>query len=87
MDGIFVCYHNTREIFGFEYLPSKQMESDIYGNSMFAQQSFEICVKLLTVILDNTVKMFPGRVTHFFFGKSVEDVIVIYIGHDAVHVV
>ena len=33
MDGIFVAYHNTAEIFGFEYMPLEQMEEVMFGNS------------------------------------------------------
>lgn len=31
MDGIFVAYHNTLEIFGFQYIPLDDMERCIYG--------------------------------------------------------
>lgn len=36
MDGIFVAYHNTRTLFGFEYIPMEQMDDDLYGNGEFA---------------------------------------------------
>jgi hypothetical protein len=37
MDGIFVAYHNTNQIFGFEYVPMEQMEEDLFGNTEFAK--------------------------------------------------
>ena len=33
MDSIFVAYHNTAEIFGFEYMLLEQMEEVMFGNS------------------------------------------------------
>jgi Mitochondrial protein Pet127 len=37
MDGIFVAYHNTSKLFGFEYIPREQMDDDIYGSNQFAR--------------------------------------------------
>ena len=31
MDGVIVAYHNTVEIFGFQYIPLEDMERCIYG--------------------------------------------------------
>ena len=31
MDGIFVAYHNTARIFGFQYLPLEEMDERLYG--------------------------------------------------------
>ena len=31
MDGVIVAYHNTSEIFGFQYIPLADMERCIYG--------------------------------------------------------
>ena len=34
MDGVIVAYHNTAEIFGFQYIPLEDMERCIYGESL-----------------------------------------------------
>lgn len=52
MDGAFIAYHNTKEIFGFEYLKTKEIERRCFGNSFFADASFVVCSKLLTNLFD-----------------------------------
>lgn len=32
MDGAFIAYHNTREIFGFEYVKKSEMERRVFGS-------------------------------------------------------
>ena len=34
MDGVIVAYHNTAEIFGFQYIPLEDMERCIYGEAL-----------------------------------------------------
>jgi hypothetical protein len=31
MDGIFIAHHNTKNLLGFEYLKSHQMDQYIFG--------------------------------------------------------
>jgi hypothetical protein len=31
MAGIFVAYHNTRELFGFEFLPQRDLDECLFG--------------------------------------------------------
>lgn len=31
MDGVIVAYHNTVEVFGFQYIPLEDMERCVYG--------------------------------------------------------
>ena len=52
MDGAFIAYHNTKEIFGFEYVKTTEIERRCFGNSLFADASFVICSKILTNLLD-----------------------------------
>jgi len=42
MDGAFIAYHNTQEIFGFEYIKLKEMERRIFGNDYYANASFMV---------------------------------------------
>jgi len=56
MDGAFIAYHNTKEIFGFEYVKTKEIERRIFGNELYADLSFVSCSKLLIVLLDNLLK-------------------------------
>ncbi len=40
MDGAFIAYHNTREIFGFEYVKTKEIEKRVFGSTLYANVSF-----------------------------------------------
>lgn len=55
MDGAFIAYHNTKEIFGFEYVKTKEIERRIFGNEIYADATFVACSKLLTVLLNNVL--------------------------------
>ncbi|KAL6304323.1 mitochondrial protein Pet127-domain-containing protein [Sparassis latifolia] len=33
MDGVFVAFHNTDQIFGFQYIPLEEMDMRLYGDS------------------------------------------------------
>lgn len=63
MDGIFVAYHNTARIFGFQYIPLEEMDKRLYGNSAMGPQVFEKCVKLLEIIMSEVTHHFPGKVS------------------------
>lgn len=51
MHGAFVTYHNTQEIFGFQYVPLKYMDRTVYGNSHMANTHFDTAAKILSHIL------------------------------------
>lgn len=61
MDGIMVGFHNTREIFGFQYIPLSEMDFCVFGNSHFAAASFSLSVKIFNALLTEATKRFPGR--------------------------
>lgn len=61
MDGAFVAYHNTKEIVGFEYVKTKEIEKRIFGNSIYADTAFVICSKLLTTLVDNILDDLKGE--------------------------
>lgn len=52
MDGVFVAYHNTNEIFGFQYLSLETIDEIIYGNSATASAAFALSVNSFQYILD-----------------------------------
>lgn len=51
MDGIFVAYHNTAEIFGFQYLSREVMDECLFGNSVTGNAAFLIITKLYDELL------------------------------------
>lgn len=61
MAGIFVAYHNTREIFGFEYVSRQEMEHYVMSTSTLADASFEASILIVEHILDTITERFPNE--------------------------
>jgi len=51
MDGIFVTYHNTAEVFGFQYIPLADMDRCVYGGREPALAAFDLSSKTLAAVL------------------------------------
>lgn len=56
MDGAFIAYHNTQQIFGFEYVKTTEIERRIFGSTRYADLAFMCCSKLLTCLFDEVLK-------------------------------
>ncbi|KAK1756897.1 mitochondrial protein Pet127-domain-containing protein [Echria macrotheca] len=63
MDGIFTAYHNTRRIFGFQYIPLSEMDQAIHGTSSLklGDTEFKASMHLLRKALDQITKRFPKK--------------------------
>jgi hypothetical protein len=63
MDGIFVAYHNTQRIFGFQYVSLEEMDLAIHNTTdrRLGDQEFKCSVALLNDLMDRATKRFPGR--------------------------
>ncbi|CAL1713190.1 unnamed protein product [Somion occarium] len=61
MDGIFAAYHNTAQIFGFQYIPLDEMDEALYGHKDVGKAIFEKCLGLLEVISDEITHYFPNQ--------------------------
>ncbi|KAI8826779.1 mitochondrial protein Pet127-domain-containing protein [Fimicolochytrium jonesii] len=72
MDGIFVCYHNTSTVFGFQYFPIADMDRLLFGTPEFGQQSFDISLKLLGRLLDAVTNAFPDTDTRVTMGRGID---------------
>lgn len=55
MDGAFIAYHNTKEIFGFEYVKTSEIMQRIFGSELASDAIFMICSRILTEILDKII--------------------------------
>lgn len=47
MDGAFIAYHNTEEIFAFEYITLKEIEKRLLGSEFFGDLVLKMCANLL----------------------------------------
>lgn len=82
MDGIFVAYHNTKRIFGFQYIPLEEMDNAIHGTDyrMLGHAEFRLSIHLLNKALDKITERFPKQTLRLYFEtKSTTKVPSLYI--------
>eukprot|EP00180_Rhodochaete_pulchella_P000719 Plantae.Rhodophyta-Rhodochaete_pulchella.ctg1550.p1 GENE.Plantae.Rhodophyta-Rhodochaete_pulchella.ctg1550~~Plantae.Rhodophyta-Rhodochaete_pulchella.ctg1550.p1 ORF type:complete len:503 (+),score=58.65 Plantae.Rhodophyta-Rhodochaete_pulchella.ctg1550:204-1712(+) len=60
MAGVFVTFHNTETIFGFEYLPLSEMDRFVFGSSYWARLAFDKSFQVLEDVLRTAVGAFPS---------------------------
>ncbi|CAG7554403.1 unnamed protein product [Fusarium equiseti] len=63
MDGIFVAFHNTERIFGFQYISLEEMDHAIHGtaNRKVGDGEFKASIGLLNDLLDRASERFPKQ--------------------------
>jgi hypothetical protein len=64
MDGIFVAYHNTAKVFGFQYISLEEIDSRLFGNSATGYTAFRHTVSMMEKILDTATKKHPEQVSN-----------------------
>ncbi|KAJ9626641.1 hypothetical protein H2204_010030 [Knufia peltigerae] len=69
MDGIFVAYHNTERLFGFQYIPLSEMDLALHGQSdpTLGDREFRYSIKLLTEVFNAATERFPKQSLRFHF--------------------
>ena len=75
MDGIFVAFHNTERIFGFQYIPLPEMDQALHGQSdvTLGDREFKLSVHLLNKVLDKATAKYPGRALRLHFETRGEE--------------
>ena len=65
MDGIFVAFHNTDRIFGFQYVSLPEMDFTLHGqwSTILGDQEFKLSVSLLNQVLDKAIEKYPDKVS------------------------
>ncbi|KAK1835959.1 mitochondrial protein Pet127-domain-containing protein, partial [Podospora conica] len=63
MDGIFVAYHNTERIFGFQYIPLTEMDLALHGtdNTVLGNREYKASIHMLNEILDKAIERYPKQ--------------------------
>ncbi|TLS30389.1 hypothetical protein PpBr36_02443 [Pyricularia pennisetigena] len=81
MDGIFVAYHNTQRIFGFQYIPLEEMDYTIHGTTdrKLGDDEFKLSVTLLNKVLDKATARFPGKSLRLHFETRQSETPFMYI--------
>ncbi|KAI0969739.1 Pet127-domain-containing protein [Xylaria arbuscula] len=69
MDGIFVAFHNTQRIFGFQYIPLEEMDLTLHGtdNRQLGDHEFKISLKLLNELLNRATQKWPEQSLRLHF--------------------
>ena len=63
MDGVIVAYHNTERIFGFQYVPLREMDERLFGpEEGLGDKVFNKCIRLLEAILPEAAACYPEQV-------------------------
>lgn len=63
MDGVFVAYHNTQRIFGFQYISLEEMDQALHhtSNTRLGDEEFKCSIDILQDLMDRAAKRFPER--------------------------
>ncbi|KAJ1940767.1 hypothetical protein FBU59_003709, partial [Linderina macrospora] len=73
MDGIFVAYHNTAKMFGFQYINRGEMDRILYGNEATGNKAFKAVLLLLGKVLRTAVDQHPGKDLRMTFDSETGD--------------
>ncbi|KAF9427398.1 hypothetical protein BGZ76_002358 [Entomortierella beljakovae] len=61
MDGIFVAFHNTARIFGFQYISLDEMDSRLFGSSVMGDECFRNQLRLMNRALEEITTKYPEQ--------------------------
>lgn len=69
MDGIYVAYHNTERIFGFQYISLPEMDKAMHGteNLTIGDAEFKLSLELLNRVLDRATAKWPKQSLRIHF--------------------
>lgn len=67
MDGILVAYHNTRKIFGFQYISREEMDLRLFGSSRIGHQVFKNALVMFEAVLNEATQKYPRQTLRLSF--------------------
>ena len=81
MDGIFVAFHNTQRIFGFQYIPLTEMDHALHGSrdTNLGDKEFKLSLHLLNKVLDRATKKWPEQSLRLHIETRPTDPPIMYI--------
>lgn len=81
MDGIFVAFHNTQRIFGFQYISLPEMDLALHGteDTTIGDSEFKLSLELLNKVLDRATAKYPEKSLRLHFETRGTDVPFMYI--------
>ena len=69
MDGILVSYHNTLEMFGFQYFTLKQLRTALFGSEAIGERAFVWSLQILDHVLEKITAELPDRNVKIMFAS------------------
>ncbi|EPY49907.1 RNA metabolism pathway protein Pet127 [Schizosaccharomyces cryophilus OY26] len=70
MEGVFVAYHNTCQIFGFQFVSLKKMDKAIHWGRNIGDAEFKLSIQLLESILQYASSKFPKQSIRLMFSTQ-----------------
>ncbi|KAI8884285.1 Pet127-domain-containing protein [Backusella circina FSU 941] len=67
MDGILVAYHNTRKIFGFQYITREEMDRRLFGSSKIGNKVFTNALTMFNDVLNHATQKYPEQTLRISF--------------------
>ena len=67
---MFVAYHNTKEIFGFEFISIEEMEKIYFGDHQHAEFEFSSLLNITKNVLSKITSTYPGQDLCILFGLN-----------------
>lgn len=68
MDGVLVAYHNTEQMFGFQYISLEEMDRCLFNSKKGTDKGDKIfgqCITILEDVSERIIACFPGEVSLF----------------------
>jgi hypothetical protein len=81
MDGIFVAFHNTARIFGFQYISLSEMDYALHGSTdtTIGDSEFKLSLDLLNRVLDKATAKYPEKSLRLHFETRPSETPFMYI--------
>lgn len=65
-----MAYHNTKQMFGFQYVPLEEMDERLFGpGEGLGDRVFKGCVGIMENLAEEIVGCFPGKVGRLDFSQ------------------
>ncbi|KAL0484075.1 hypothetical protein AKO1_004706, partial [Acrasis kona] len=82
MGGIFVAYHNTKEMLAFEHIKLSEIDEYTFGSSHMANHHFGMATSILEKMLDLITTNHPDWKTyHVLMGAKWNDSVRVFVNH------
>ena len=81
MKGAFVAYHNTEKIFGYEYIPLKEIAFRLFGNEYNLDLTYKCLNEMFYHILETISGQFPDfdQLKIGFYANNIRNSLTVFV--------